>query len=257
MTFHVDLSVRRGKVAVRTVRPHRKEKEFVAKNQTKWTRYLSPWIYVSKDIGAKLQQVLDKLGKMDKKKSVMANVASLEKTMTNIQSEVSSLKVRADSAETKLKKMDTGLEFSNAEVEDLKTRSRNNQQSIVSLKERILYQEVFNRRENLRFFGLPESTESTIEDSSEVLYRFLERDLDIEGARSIEFQRVHRLGRKKEGAYPDLERVLKTALEAEDGIDVKVYADLPKEIQEMAMATALGWIPSMAMATVKACKRGG
>jgi len=82
---------------------------------------------------------------------------------------------------------------------------------------------------------------STIEDSSEVLCRFLERDLDIEGARSIEFQRVHRLGRKK-GAlrpiiarflrYPDRERVFKAALEAQDEIDVKVYADLPTEIQE-------------------------
>ena len=184
-----------------------------------------------------------KLGEMDKKiESVMVNVASLEKTMTNIQLEVLSLKVRADSAETKLKEMDTGLQFANAEVEDLKTQSRNNQQSIVSLKERLLYQEVYNRRENLRFFGLPESTESTIEDSSEVLYRFLERDLDIEGARNIEFQRVHRLGRKKEGAsrpiiarflrYPDRERVFKAALEAQDEIDVKVYADLPKEIQE-------------------------
>ena len=133
-----------------------------------------------KHIGAKLQQVLDKLGEMDKKiESVMANVASLEKTMTNIQSEVSSLKVRADSAETKLKEMDTGLQFANAEVEDLKTQSKNNQQSIVSLKERLLYQEVYNRRENLRFFGLPESTESTIEDSSEVLYRFLEIEILI------------------------------------------------------------------------------
>ena len=66
---------------------------------------------------------------MDKKiESLMANVASLEKTMTNIQSEVSSLKVRTDSAETKLKEMDTGLQFANAEVEDLKTQSRNNQQ---------------------------------------------------------------------------------------------------------------------------------
>ena len=135
---------------------------------------------MSKDIGAKLQQVLDKLGEMGKKiESVMANVASLEKTMTNIQSEVSSLKVRADSAETKLKEMDTGLQFANAEVEDLKTQSKNNQQSIVSLKERLLYQEVYNRRENLRFFGLPESTESTIEDSSEVLYRFLEIEILI------------------------------------------------------------------------------
>ena len=147
-----------------------------------------------------------------------------------------------DSAETKLKEMDTGLQFANAEVEDLKTQSRNNQQIIVSLKERLLYQEVYNRRKNLLFFGLPERTESTIEDSSEVLYRILERDLDIEGARSIDFQRVYRLGRKKEGAsrpiiarflrYPDRERVFKAALEAQDEIDVKAYADLPKEIQE-------------------------
>ena len=165
-------------------------------------------------------------------------MTSLETRMTNIQSEVSSLKVRADSAETKFKEMYTGLQFANAEVEDLKTQSRNNQQSIVSLKEHLLYQEVYNRRENLRFFGLPESIESTIEDSSEVLYCFLERDLDIEGARSIKFQSVHRLRRKKEGAlrpiiahflrYHDQARVFK----AQDEIDVKVYADLPKEIQE-------------------------
>ena len=32
--------------------------------------------------------------------------------------------------------------------------------------------------------------------------------------------------------YPDRERVFKAALEAQDEIDVKVYADLPKEIQE-------------------------
>ena len=152
--------------------------------------------------------------------------------MTNIQSEVSSLmiKVRADSAETKLREMDTGLQYANAEVEDLKTQSRNNQQSIVSLKERLLYEEVYNRRKNLRFFGLPESTKSTIGDSSEVLYRILERDLDI-GARNIEFQRVHRLGRKKAGTsssiiarflrYPDWEQVFNAALEAQDEINVK------------------------------------
>ena len=80
---------------------------------------------MSKDIGTKLQQILDKLSENDKKiESVIANVTSLEKTMTNIQSEVTSLKVRADSAETKLKEMDTGLQFPNAEVEDLKTKSR-------------------------------------------------------------------------------------------------------------------------------------
>ena len=75
-----------------------------------------------------------------------------------------------------------------------------------------------------------------------MLYCILERDLDIEGAHNIEFQRVHRLGRKKAGTsssiiarflrYPDWERVFKATLEAQDEIDVKVYAVLPKEIQE-------------------------
>ena len=75
-----------------------------------------------------------------------------------------------------------------------------------------------------------------------MLYRSLERHLDIEGACSIEFQRVHCLRRKKEGTshpiiaqflrYPDWERVFKAALEAQEEINVKVYADLPKKIQE-------------------------
>ena len=55
----------------------------------------------------------------------------------------------------------------------------------------------------------------------------MERELEIHGARDIEFQRIHRIGRKRAGVsrpiiarflkYPDRERV---------------YADLPKEIQE-------------------------
>ena len=32
--------------------------------------------------------------------------------------------------------------------------------------------------------------------------------------------------------YPDRERVFKAALEAQDKIDLKVYADLPNEVQE-------------------------
>ena len=40
---------------------------------------------MSKDVAAKLQQVIDELGTMDKKiKSVMAKVASLKKTMHSI-----------------------------------------------------------------------------------------------------------------------------------------------------------------------------
>ena len=57
-----------------------------------------------------------------------------------------------------------------------------------------------------------------------------------------EILKLKGLRRKKEGAsrpiiahfltYPDQEQVFKAALEAQDEIDVKVYADLPKEKQE-------------------------
>ena len=70
----------------------------------------------------------------------------------------------------------------------------------------------------------------------------MERELNIEGARHIEFQRVHRIGVKKPGTsrpiiarflkYPDRERVLKRALERRGHINVKIYSDLPREIQE-------------------------
>ena len=92
----------------------------------------------------------------------MAKVTTLEQMMTSVQSEVSSLNNRMDSVETKLKEMDKGLQFMNADVEDLKLQSSDNQQNMKDLKERILYQEVYNCRENLLFFGFPESTESTV-----------------------------------------------------------------------------------------------
>ena len=90
-----------------------------------------------------------------------------------------------------------------------------------------------------------ECTMKTVQDEEntrETVYRFMERELNIEGARHIEFQRVHRIGAKKPGnsrpiiarflKYPDRERVFKRALERRGHIDVKIYSDLPREIQE-------------------------
>ena len=62
-----------------------------------------------------------------------------------------------------------------------------------------LYQEVYYRGENLRLLGIPESMDT--ENTSEVVYCFFEMELEIENARDIEFQRVHRIGKKKVGGY--------------------------------------------------------
>ena len=70
----------------------------------------------------------------------------------------------------------------------------------------------------------------------------MERELEVDHACDIEFQRVHRIGAKKPGSprpiiarflrFPDRERVFRRALELKDEIDIKVYADYPKEIQD-------------------------
>ena len=94
----------------------------------------------------------------------------------------------------------------------------------------------------MRFLGFPEAT-GTEEVASEVVYKFLERELELDGARGIEFQRVHQIGRKKTGAcrpiiiarflrFPDRERIFRRALEVRDDTEVRVFTDLPREIQE-------------------------
>ena len=97
----------------------------------------------------------------------------------------------------------------------------------------------------MRFLGFPETT-GTEEVASEVVYKFLEKELELDGARGIEFQRVHRIGRKKTGAcrctarpiiarflrFPDRERIFRRALEVRDDTEVRVFTDLPREIQE-------------------------
>ena len=64
----------------------------------------------------------------------------------------------------------------------------------------------------------------------------------MENAENIEFQRAHRIGKKKPGEtrpaivrflkFSEREMVLRRARELEGETDVKVYSDLPKEISE-------------------------
>ena len=133
---------------------------------------------------------------------VIEKVESLEKAMIGVQSEVTALKERVVSIEGAMKEMDNSLNFSNTEVEELKGKTDENQQQIHVLNERVLYQEVYNRRANLRFLGFPEN-ELAEQNSSEVLYRFIERELEIDAAPDTEFQRIHLIGRKRAGLYLD------------------------------------------------------
>ena len=79
----------------------------------------------------------------------------------------------------------------------IKASTENNYKlKIKSLESKILYQEVYNRRGNLRFLNFHEASDKGNEDTKEVVYRFLERELKMEDVRHIEFQRIHRIGKK-------------------------------------------------------------
>ena len=61
-----------------------------------------------------------------------------------------------------------------------------------------MYLEAYSRRENLKLENIPEDDGSR-EDTELVLRSFLERDLCYVDIASVDLQRVHRLGKKKEG----------------------------------------------------------
>ena len=98
----------------------------------------------------------------------------------------------------------------------------------------------YQRRENLRFYGIEEDPEGA-EDTQHVLVKFMQSELGIDDASDIEFQRVHRIGTFNPEAtkprqiiarflrYPDRERVLSNARKLK-GKNFGIAADFPKEI---------------------------
>ena len=122
---------------------------------------------------------------------------SLESSVNGIKGEVAALSVKTDDFEKGVGTMDRSLTFLNSEIEQLMPRVKENEAAMKFLNNRILYQDVYTRRENLRFFNIPESTDTTEENAKELIYRFMEQELEEENARDIEFQREHRNGAKK------------------------------------------------------------
>ena len=69
--------------------------------------------------------------------------------------------------------IDKGISFLNSEVQQLRSKERIHMEKIKGLEDQIMYQELYNRRENLRFLGVPESMADE-EDTKEVIYQLLE-----------------------------------------------------------------------------------
>jgi len=70
------------------------------------------------------------------------------------------------------------------------------QNQLDQLKDEKLYMEVYQRHENLGFFGIKGAAASE-EETREILVDFLKTELGMEDANGLEFQRMHRIGKRR------------------------------------------------------------
>ncbi|XP_068687731.1 myosin heavy chain, clone 203-like [Montipora foliosa] len=190
----------------------------------------------------KLELLLEKLVTVESKlEKVEEYVKAVDDKVSSLQAKMDGFESFKRETEKKVLELDEGLIFANAERESFKAELQDLHNQVNQLKDEKLYMEVYNRRENLRFFGIEE--EAVQKDTKEVLVNFLTKELGIEGASDMEFQRVHRLGKQNASSgkprqiiarflrYPDREEVTANARKLK-GKNYGISADLPKEIME-------------------------
>ena len=200
---------------------------------------------IMEDVTKQLKLILCKLDGLETKlETVIETVSNLKTTVNKLENVVDKVQGDAKILRDDINAMDKGVSFLNSEVQELRSKERVHLERIKGLEDQIMYQELYNRRENLRFLGVPESMADE-EDTKVVIYQLLERELSIEEVRKIEFQRIHRIGKKSNEIRPiiacflrfqDREYVFKRAKEMSRSLDFKVLVDLPKEIRDRRKA---------------------
>ena len=161
---------------------------------------------MTQSVASQLQLILSKFEALETKFEAVvttiniltSTVEGLKVTVDKVQTAVTAVESKTTELSKDVDQMENSLSFLNKEVQELKSKENNYKLDIKSLENKIMYQEVYNRCENLRFLNLPEANDEENEDTKQIVYRFLERELKIEDViiRRIEFQRIHRIGKK-------------------------------------------------------------
>ena len=204
-------------------------------------------------IGEKLNSIIDRLSKLD---SIESTVRNIETNLANLKTKTAKLEEFQATAKTDIADLKKSCSFNTDKCkeyrDDLKNKIDEQNERITSLIEsekklnhqmdeiisKNLYLEAYSRRENIKFFNIPEARE---EDTEEVLRSFMERDLGYRNGRSVEIQRVNRLSNRRNSntaprpiiarflQYKDVEEIFSLGRRLE-GTDFQMFRDLPLEI---------------------------
>ena len=121
-------------------------------------------------------------------------------------------------------------------IAKLESKEQEIDSKMEELKTKDLYLEAYSRRENIKFINIREPQE----DTEEKLRNFLEDELGYRDASTVEIQRVHRLGKKKNDdeprpilarflPYKDCEDILSLG-HGLQGSNFQMFRDMPYEI---------------------------
>ena len=207
--------------------------------------------------GEKLQLILAKLQKLDNIKISIKNIKSslaafelrtkrLEDFEVTATEGLEKLQKRCSDAEKRCKDKLEAFEGKLAKHKSMIAKLESKEQEINSkmeeLKTKDLYLEAYSRRENIKFINIrePDSVTTTQEDTKEILRNSLEDELRYRDASTVEIQRVHRLGKKKNDdeprpilarflRYKDCEDILSLGHRLQ-GSNFQMFRDLPYEI---------------------------
>ena len=166
---------------------------------------------MSQNLEAKVDKILNRIVEVDTKlerlDEIKSSVSNLEKKFDNLNDRVRHIEESSKEARVKVQQLDDGLTEVNTKVKEFKIANEQVQKDCdenckarcKTLEDKLLYAEVYSRRENLRFYGISEEGEH--ENTLGLLKAFLENQLKVD-ASGIEFQRVHRVGKINEDGRP-------------------------------------------------------
>ncbi|XP_078356079.1 uncharacterized protein LOC144640896 [Oculina patagonica] len=208
---------------------------------------------ISQDLGATLQAILAKLDKLD---TIESAVNKIEAKLENLEKRTQTLEEYQTTSKKDIEDLKDGLNFTGQQLNEkmegvkkahqiyegqlaeLAEKVQKNEELIKEVKTKNLYLESYSRRENIKFTNINQAVERA-EDTEDVLRTFLEEDLGYRDARTVEIQRVHRIGKSKDGKprpilarflrYKDCQQIFSLGHRLKE-TDFQMFRDLPQEI---------------------------
>ena len=170
------------------------------------------------------------------------------------------MKIQVVKLEKQKEELRASLESTQAEVEGLKEHASVTAETLkittgktVKLEElerRVVKQECFNRRNNIKFFGIGDNERESPEDTEAVLRNFLHKEMKLSKKHldDIEFERVHRIPTRvreekinqhprpiiaKVSFFKDKQQIKSHIKHLPRGKRFGVADDFPKEVDEI------------------------